>query len=58
MATTGTRSLHEQDIYNYVKLKQHLAIPILATEYPISGLESYQPWIMQQATDFLRATSP
>ncbi len=46
--------LHDQDIYNYVKLKQLLSIPILATEYPISGLESYQPWIMQQATDFLR----
>ena len=46
--------LHDQDIYNYVKLKQHLAIPILATEYPITGLESYQPWIMQQATDYLR----
>ena len=46
--------LHDQDIYNYVKLKQRLSIPILATEYPIAGLESYQPWIMQQATDFLR----
>ena len=46
--------LHDQDIYNYVKLKQQLAIPILATEYPIAGLESYQPWIMLQATDFLR----
>jgi L-alanine-DL-glutamate epimerase-like enolase superfamily enzyme len=46
--------LHDQDIYNYVKLKQQLAIPILATEYPITGLESYQPWIMQQATDYLR----
>jgi len=33
--------LHDQDIYNYVKLKQQLAIPILATEYPIAGLESY-----------------
>jgi L-alanine-DL-glutamate epimerase-like enolase superfamily enzyme len=46
--------LHDQDIYNYVKLKQQLAIPILATEYPIAGFESYQPWIMLQATDFLR----
>jgi L-alanine-DL-glutamate epimerase-like enolase superfamily enzyme len=46
--------LHDQDIYNYVKLKQHLSIPILATEYPITGLESYQPWIMLKATDFLR----
>ena len=46
--------LHDQDIYSYVKLKQALSIPILATEYPIAGLESYQPWIMLQATDFLR----
>ena len=46
--------LHDQDIYNYVKLKQHLAIPIMATEYPITGLESYQPWIMEKATDYLR----
>jgi L-alanine-DL-glutamate epimerase-like enolase superfamily enzyme len=46
--------LHEQDIYNYVKLKQQLSIPILATEYPISGLESYQSWITERATDFLR----
>ena len=46
--------LHEQDVYNYVKLKKLLSIPILATEYPISGLESYQPWIMNQATDYLR----
>ncbi|MFI5003280.1 MAG: enolase C-terminal domain-like protein [Reyranellales bacterium] len=46
--------LADQDIYNYVKLKQHLSIPILATEYPITGLDSYQPWIMLQATDFLR----
>ncbi|MBS0517835.1 MAG: mandelate racemase [Proteobacteria bacterium] len=46
--------LHDQDIYNYVKLKQQLSIPILATEYPVTGLESYQPWIMHQATDFLR----
>jgi L-alanine-DL-glutamate epimerase-like enolase superfamily enzyme len=46
--------LHDQDIYNYVKLKQLLSIPILATEYPITGFESYQPWIMLQATDFLR----
>ena len=37
-----------------MKLKQKLRIPILATEYPVSGLDSYQPWIMLQATDFLR----
>jgi L-alanine-DL-glutamate epimerase-like enolase superfamily enzyme len=46
--------LHDQDIYNYVKLKQKLDIPILATEYPIGGLDSYMPWITERATDFLR----
>ena len=46
--------LADQDVYNYVKLKQQLSIPILATEYPITGLDSYQPWIMLQATDYLR----
>ena len=46
--------LADQDIYNYVKLKQKLHIPILATEYPITGLDSYAPWIMLQATDYLR----
>lgn len=46
--------LADQDVYNYVKLKQALSIPILATEYPITGLDSYQPWIMLQATDYLR----
>jgi L-alanine-DL-glutamate epimerase-like enolase superfamily enzyme len=46
--------LHDQDITSYVKLKQKLDIPILATEYPQTGLESYAPWIMLQATDYLR----
>ena len=46
--------LADQDIYNYVKLKQQLSIPIMATEYPITGLDSYQPWIMLQATDYMR----
>jgi L-alanine-DL-glutamate epimerase-like enolase superfamily enzyme len=46
--------LADQDIYNYTKLKQHLSIPIMATEYPQTGLDSYQPWILQQATDYLR----
>jgi L-alanine-DL-glutamate epimerase-like enolase superfamily enzyme len=46
--------LHDQDIANYIKLKAKLDIPIMATEYPASGLESYQPWILSQATDYLR----
>jgi L-alanine-DL-glutamate epimerase-like enolase superfamily enzyme len=46
--------LHDQDITNYVKLRQKLDIPIMATEYPQAGLESYAPWILLQATDYLR----
>ncbi len=46
--------LAEDDIYGYVKLKQKLTIPILATEYSPGGLYGYTPWILQQATDMLR----
>jgi L-alanine-DL-glutamate epimerase-like enolase superfamily enzyme len=46
--------LADQDLYNYIKLKEKLEIPILATEYPIAGLDSYIPWILHRATDFLR----
>ncbi len=46
--------LADQDMYNYVKLKQKLHIPVMATEYPITGYDSYAPWIMLQATDYLR----
>jgi len=46
--------LHEQDIYNYVKLKQALYIPILATEWSPGGFQGYAPWIMSRATDYLR----
>ncbi len=46
--------LHDQDIYNYVKLKQKLDIPILATEFPIGGLDAYIPWVTERATDMLR----
>jgi len=46
--------LAEQDLYNYIKLKQKLTIPIMATEYPIGGLDQYAPWIIHQATDMLR----
>jgi L-alanine-DL-glutamate epimerase-like enolase superfamily enzyme len=46
--------LAEDDIYNYVKLRKLLNIPILATEYSPGGLTGYAPWIMQQATDYLR----
>src|SRR4029077_10548740 len=46
--------LHDQDLYNYMKLKEKLDIPILATEYPIGGLDQYAPWILNRATDMLR----
>src|SRR5579863_2097401 len=46
--------LADQDIYNYVKLRQKLSIPIMATEYPQTGFDSYAPWILERATDFLR----
>jgi L-alanine-DL-glutamate epimerase-like enolase superfamily enzyme len=46
--------LADADIYNYVELKKHLSIPIMATEYPAAGLDSYAPWVMERATDFLR----
>jgi len=37
-----------------VKLKQHLRIPILATEYAPGDLTAFAPWLVHQATDFLR----
>ena len=46
--------LADDDLLSYVKLKQHLAIPILATEYSPGGLTAYAPWLVHQATDFLR----
>jgi L-alanine-DL-glutamate epimerase-like enolase superfamily enzyme len=46
--------LAEDDLYNYMKLKQHLDIPILATEYSPGGFTAFGPWITNQATDYLR----
>jgi L-alanine-DL-glutamate epimerase-like enolase superfamily enzyme len=46
--------LADDDIYNYVKLKRQLSIPILATEYAPGGFTAFAPWIIAQATDFLR----
>jgi L-alanine-DL-glutamate epimerase-like enolase superfamily enzyme len=46
--------LDEEDQTNYVKLRQKLSIPIMATEYSPGGLYSYAPWLMAQATDYLR----
>jgi L-alanine-DL-glutamate epimerase-like enolase superfamily enzyme len=46
--------LPEDDIYNYVKLRQKLDIPILATEYTPGGLYGLTQFILQGATDILR----
>jgi L-alanine-DL-glutamate epimerase-like enolase superfamily enzyme len=46
--------LAEFDIYNYVKLRQKLDIPIMATEHTPGQLESYVPWLTERATDYLR----
>ena len=42
------------DIFNYVKLKQQLHIPIMATEHSPGGFTAYSPWLVHQATDYLR----
>lgn len=46
--------LADADIYNYIELRKKLHIPIMATEYPAGGLDSYTPWVKERATDFLR----
>jgi L-alanine-DL-glutamate epimerase-like enolase superfamily enzyme len=46
--------LPADDIYGYTKLKQHLHIPILATEITLGGLHAFPPWIEAKATDALR----
>ena len=42
------------DVYGYIRLKKTLSIPIAATELPATGPKAYAPWIMNQATDYLR----
>lgn len=46
--------LVEEDIYNYVKLKSKLDIPIMATEYAPGRLYGMAQWIQSYATDMLR----
>jgi L-alanine-DL-glutamate epimerase-like enolase superfamily enzyme len=46
--------LNEEDIYSYVKLRQKLDIPIIATEYPTGDIGSYTAWLTERATDALR----
>jgi L-alanine-DL-glutamate epimerase-like enolase superfamily enzyme len=46
--------LVEEDIYNYVKLKQKLDIPIMSTEMAPGRLYGMAQWIQSYATDMLR----
>ena len=46
--------LADADLYNYIELRKHLKIPLMATEYPAGGLDSFTPWIKERATDYLR----
>ncbi len=46
--------LADDDIYNCVKLREKLDIPLMATEYSPGGFTAYVPWIMMGATDYLR----
>src|SRR5690606_32453028 len=42
------------DIYGYMRLKEKLSIPLMATESTDGGLHVYPSWILLKATDFLR----
>jgi L-alanine-DL-glutamate epimerase-like enolase superfamily enzyme len=46
--------LLEDDLVNCAKLRQKLRIPLLATEYAPGGHTAFAPWLMAQATDYLR----
>ena len=42
------------DIFNYVKLREQLHIPLMATEHSPGGFTAYAPWLVHRATDYLR----
>ncbi len=46
--------LAEWNIHGYVKLRQQVSVPLMATEMPVGGLDQYSPWLLAQATDYLR----
>ncbi|UUX95237.1 enolase C-terminal domain-like protein [Aquabacterium sp. J223] len=50
--------LTENDVYNCRKLRDKLDIPLMATELPIGGLDTYAVWLTERATDYLRGDVP
>jgi L-alanine-DL-glutamate epimerase-like enolase superfamily enzyme len=46
--------LAADDIYGYLRLRQQVRIPLLATELTKGGLAAHAPWVVQRATDYLR----
>lgn len=46
--------LAEEDVYNYIKLRNKLDIPIMSTEYAPGRFYGIAQWIQQMATDILR----
>jgi L-alanine-DL-glutamate epimerase-like enolase superfamily enzyme len=46
--------LAEEDMYNYIKLRNKLDIPIMSTEYAPGRLYGMAQWVQHMATDILR----
>lgn len=46
--------LVEEDMYNYIKLRNKLDIPIMSTEYAPGRLYGMAQWVQHMATDILR----
>ena len=46
--------LPANDLHGYVRLKQQLHIPLMATEITPGGLQALPIWLTEGATDFLR----
>ena len=46
--------LADDDMYNCIKLREKLDIPLMATEYSPGGFTNYVPWLLNRATDYLR----
>ncbi|MBL28763.1 MAG: mandelate racemase [Rhodospirillaceae bacterium] len=46
--------LEDDDLYGWIKLREKLDIPVMATEYSPGGFTNYVPWIINKATDYLR----